>query len=517
MPVRVKIEDTQESSSASLPPRATASLAEQATADLPPMDLDMDEVDRVVNDDEEDEIVREIDVYLSPELSRHLHLMQFPLQRQPSASESATSTARRDKPEAARIKPRHCMIELDYSTKPSGGDDEDDGKDNGLYYITTRTFSSQTIPLTTHMTLGKFVADGSAAPGLHLVPLTRITQMRPNFQHVNEATLNMSPSSDDDPESVPSSSLDGRRPLTFQKKETERAALARKSSYAFKKASEESEIWIPLEVHSEQSVESKRKLEKVACQAPNQNLLLGIPNNDNVISPLVDPANGIPSAPVSLSTQHASAALSAPTVSSSLAAYIQSLNYLPSTQSQSSGAVDVDMDSATPQDLASTVVTRMVQLMHLGWPIPYSVLRDRFDPALYSDDVLLQALSTCAVLVRGNFVLQSRLMPLPVAVAQARTFLLFLFQTVEVVHRPRLEHVYHGDTQVTSEVLLMLLEQVGTRTKEGWKLKVDDDLTMPDRYPDVVALHLEYWTKQVRRFGPLFDRYRQMPQVNGYS
>jgi len=62
-----------------------------------------------------------------------------------------------------------------------------------------------------------------------------------------------------------------------------------------------------------------------------------------------------------------------------------------------------------------------------------------------------------------------------------------------------------------------LLEQVGTRTKEGWKLKVDDDLTMPDRYPDVVALHLEYWTKQVRRFGPLFDRYRQMPQVNGYS
>ena len=205
---------------------------------------------------------------------------------------------------------------------------------------------------------------------------------------------------------------------------------------------------------------------------------------------------------------------------------MQSLNYLPQQQPNNRQAGDksegvfgiIGDQHHQPQDMMSTIVGRMVELMHQGWPMPFSVLRDRFDSSVYSDEALLQALNTCAFLVRGNFILQSRLMPLPAAVGQARTFLLFLLQSLGVVHRARLEHVYFGDKQVTAEVIFMLLQQIGARGSEGgWKLKVDDDSSLPTKHPGVVQLHLDFWRKQVRRFEPLFECYRQMPHDNDNS
>lgn len=467
------------------------------------MDLDSSDDD---NDDimleDKDEIVREIDVFLSPELSKQLYLVQFPLQR-------LSQQIPRNKPQAARIKPRHCMVELDYPTRPGNDDDHQDY--SGQFFLPARTFSSQTIPVSTHMALGKLIVDDSeGAPGLHLVPLCRITQMRPSFHHVNEATLQMSSTTDDDPEQ------DGgnRRPLNFQKKESDRANLARKSSYAYKKASEDSEIWIPLEVHAESSDEWGRNMEKVTCTAPNHNLLLGRPGATAENALTIDATNdgdgplSIPSNP----NVTARGSSSSSTVISS-ATYVQSLNYLPQSMIDSlktqPGMLSLGDSSNPSSDVVSLVIGKMVQLMHQGGPMPYSVLRPQFDPASVSDDVLQQALNSCAFWVRGNFILQSRLLPLGPAIGQARTFVLFLFQSLGVVHRSRLLHVYAGDDHVTPEVILMLLEQVGKKTNEGWKLKVDDDKSFQEKYPRYVPLHLEFWRKQVRRFGPLLERYRQ--------
>ncbi len=495
MPARVKSEPNDELAVAPFPPPTSSALE-----GLPLMDLDSD--DEIM---EEDEVVREIDVFLSPELSKQIYLMQFPLQQQ-------SSQLQRSKPQAARIKPRHCMIELDYATR--SGNDAEHQDFSGQFFMSARTYSSQTIPVSTHMALGKLGTAGSGAPGLHLVPLVRITQMRPSFHHVNEATLQMSSTSEDDPDPMQDGGT--RQPLNFQKKESERAALARKSSYAYKKASEESEIWIPLEVHSETSVESEDKLEKVACTAPDQNLLLGRAGSSAQHALSIEPTiDGDEPLPVSSNQQVATLPSSA--VSSS--SYIQSLNYLPQSQIGSlksdSGCIELGDISQQPEEMLSIVVGKMVQLMHQGRPMPYSVLRPQFDPSSFSDSVLQQALSSCAFWVRGNFILQSRLLPMPAVVGQARTFILFLLQSLSVVHRARLDHVYDGDDQVTPEVILMLLEQVGKKTDEGWKLKVDDDETFESKYSSYVPLHLEFWRKQVRRFGPLLERYRQMPSESG--
>jgi len=484
------------------------------------------------NEDDDNIIVREIDVFLSPELFNKLHLIQFPLQREPFSSSRSTRMTHNNQsdqqPQVARIKPQHCMVELEYTTTTDGHQDY-----HGQFALSKRTFTSQTIPVSTHMALGKMVGsksslsgrggggsggDGMVAPGLHLVPLQRITQMRPSFHHVNEATMHLSSNSGDEMDTTAGSSsaqdnAASRRPLPFQKKESERAALARKSSYAYKKMSEDSEGWITLEVYGEDSIEAEEIMEQVHCTAPFNPLLLPATGTGQIDTSSMGHVASNPD--VTLQSQHSQQPQQQQEASggppSSLSPYVQSLNYLPQTDFGSSKTSAWTDESGATQDLVMTTVTKMVELMHQGWPMPYSVLRAQFDRQMYTDEILLQALSSCAFLVRGNFILQSRLLPLPTAVGQARTFLLLMLQSVGVVHRPRLEYTYQGDDQVTPEVLLMLLEQVATRTTSGWKPKIDDDLVFESNFPDAVSVHLAFWKKQVRRFSGMVERYRNIP------
>jgi DNA-directed RNA polymerase-3 subunit RPC5 len=379
-------------------------------------------------------------------------LMQFPLQQEAFAS-----------PDGARVRPQHCMVELDYRTPRDGSGAY------GAYQMSTRSYNSHTIPVSTHMAVGKMI-NKPGAKGLHLVPLQRISQMRPSFAHVDEATTSASATTTDDDlmQAEADASKLERKPLTFQKKESERAVLARKSTYAFKKMSEESELWHNLNVHDKHSAEAGAVTEKVIC-----------PNTEEIVMAEMD--KNKPGKTIA-------------------AQYVGTLNYLlPSHISQ---AKDEDVEQV------SGVVAKLVRLMQEGWPIPYLVLKSQFPPFV-SDGTLLQALGSCAFLVRGNFVLHSKLLPVKPSIAHARTFILFLFQTIEVVHRSRLEHVYAGDAQVNPETLIMLLEQVGRKTTGGWKLRVDDDPSFAEKHQETLLMHLNYWTSQLRRYQPLLDLYRQ--------
>eukprot|EP00980_Cylindrotheca_fusiformis_P008321 scaffold1739_cov109-Cylindrotheca_fusiformis.AAC.13 len=353
-------------------------------------------------------------------------------------------------------------MELDYSTPEGIGP-------HGLYQMSTRSYNSHTIPVSTHMALGKMV-NKPGAEGLHLVPLSRITQMRPSFSHVDESIADATATTTEDDlikAEAEASKLE-RKPLTFQKKESERAVLARKSTYAYKKMSEESELWQDLEVHDKDSSDAIAVMEKVICPAGHEALM--------------------------------SETVKQGYKKSTSAQYVSTLNYLLTKNHD-------QMQNENTEE-ASGVVAKLVRLMQEGWPIPYSVLKDQFRGSV-TDEMLLQALGSCAFLVRGNFLLHSKLLPLNPSIAHARTFILFLFQTIEYVHRSRLELVYNGDDQVNPEALLMVLKQVGRKTSKGWKLKVEDDPTFAEKYPDTLLAHLTFWSSQLRRFQPLLDLYRQ--------
>ena len=477
------------------------------------MDQSMDKSDSdkklFVDEDIEDEIVREIPVFLSPELSDKIQLIQFPLQQQQHSME----------PEAVRVKPRHCMMEIDIPT-PSNIQFQ------GLYHMPSRTFSSQTIPVSTHMALGKMIEVGGSdgepkTMGLHLVPLSRMTQMRPSFSHIDEAALASSSTTEDELRKQQQQDAAGpganeRKAITFRKKESERQELARKSSYGYKKASEDAEGWHSLEVYDDSSLQANLLMEKVACPVEHQGRnLLDVESLEKEQRSSTN--NKIPGTSLN-------------------ALYLNTLNYLPprddladdtdvTTFGKSDGGAEDD-----DRGQLELVVRKLVKLMRLGRPIPFSLLRAEFPrPSAsesrstgISDTTLTVALGSCAVLVRGNWCLNSKLLSYPPAMTQARTFLLCLFQSMRTVHRERLVQVFASeedlrktspdddeeDDKVTPEVIEFLLEQLGEKTKEGWVLKVDDDTKFAEQHPQTTLVHLQYWAKQIDLFRPMIERYR---------
>jgi len=587
-------------------------------------------------DDDDAGVLREIDVYLSPELAEKLYLLQYPSvpPHDPTTTSASAPPHRRHASVAAgtvaRMKPRHGILELEQPLPPKpppstttaaeeeeGGDDsvvddesesDDDSEEDGDGGIVggnrrgrqqkqrrrsrrqqqRRTFYSQTIPIQTHLCLGKLLrvdGDGGGGGGggggssgttasdekmsLHLVPLGHVSQMRPSFRHVDHAAdrqfdgssysyphgcdsggsaADLARSSSfeleqrmlaaADPSGAAAEVVVERKPVVFQRKESERAALARKSSYAYKKASEDSEPWRPLSVivaasgtaagtasasddedddsDAEMATARREELDRVLCSEPDQYVL----------------HDERPAAPSSSSEAAAAAA------------YVHSLNYLPHHRTKllgNSAVIEAQQkqrqspDGKPKADL-TWIVSRLTRLMLTGYPIPYSVLRSSLlighdtnvrdiasadcggwagtTASALDDETLLKALSACAVMVRGNFCLRSKFLPIPKSLQRARTFVLLLLQQLDAttgdaaVQRRKLDPVFDG--RVSSERLLALLGQVAKRGPDGgWVLKVEDDVGFQERFPAHASKYNDYWKKQqTTRFKKELQIYR---------
>lgn len=452
--VRIKVEE-ENAAVVAADEVPSSSMTQVANLDFPMSDgdLDIDESMADADDDRNgDEVVREIDVYLSPSLYQKLYLLQYPLQQEPVR-----------RPVVARMKPRHGMIELDH---PLPNHTEREGQ---YTHMNERTFQSQTIPVQTHLCLGKMErvsnADTGAQSALHLVPLGHISQMRPSFRHIDTANgTHNQVGDDDDMDMADEQKQKDKKPVLFQRKESERAALARKSSYAFKKASEEAEEWLELEVCRPDTDAHRDILDQIKCPAKHQHVIL--PSKENTVS------------------------------------YVNSLNYISLTE---------DPHHSFHGSDARSVAARLTTIMSSGYPIPYSLLRKRFRQEI-SDVTLLQALSVCAVLVRGNLCLNSKFLTgLPRPVQRARTLVLLLLEMDGIIERKKLLHVYKDKEDVSSERLLFTLRQVAKQTVIGWELKIQDDPVFQESFPEHVRLHKQYWERQALRFKKEITIYRQGP------
>ena len=497
MPPKVRVKAEPE------PEEPTTSIYHHDTEDH--MQIDDDELE------EEDEIVREIDVYISHNLTQQLHLLQFPLQ--PIQQSNNNNYGNEAEPQAARIKPKHNILEVDHAIP-------NNIQRMGSKHLLHRTCSSHTVPVTTHLALGKMVLDTSSNSNnsssgsnmaLHLVPLTHITQMRPNFAHIDEEDDFNNPdhAKAEEEKAAALAKEKEKKPVMFQKKESERAVMARKNSYAYKKASEEGEEWHHLEVvQDEDSPEYEDWMKKLECPASARSQsMLEVPRG-----------GGEEAAPPP-----------------SLLSYIHSLNYLPATTTSTATATTdstapeeehvprLDMKQAIADNIPlnmPTIGAHLTRLLCRGGPIPFSVLRNTL-PKSVSDQQVLDSLAACAVMVRGNYVLQSRLMQYPRPVSKARAFVLLLLQSIGVVHRNRLEQVYglsndengeeidesRHEAHVNSESLLVILNQVARKTHDGWVLKVEDDTELLANFPENTAIHMQYWGRQMLRFRDYIERY----------
>lgn len=423
---------------------------------------DDDVVMQIDDDGTDDEVVREMDVYISPELSEQMYLLQFPLQ-------DSRSNAVPQLPAEARIKKKHNLLELEHTIPyPQIGAE-------GNYSFVTRKQISHTIPVHTHLALGKIAEDGS----MHLVPLSHLTQMRPDFTHVN---LAQDDTTMEEPEDTNNSRATEKKPLLFQKKESERAAMIRKSSYAYKKASEDEEEWQDLIICGSQTPEYTQ------CQ---QSVL----------------KKGVGSPQKSIAT------------TSSEKNFVKTLNYLPGRAYDDAGAASDERmeqggttsDEQEQQESSPLVpvVTKCTKLLSRGVPVPFSVIRLSFPNSTVDDADLIQALSSCAVLVRGNFYLQSRLLFDNPDLIKARTFILYLLQTDGQLQRKGIDAVFESNSSVvTSEWIGQILQVVALRRRYGWTARLTDNLTFLALFPEQTQLHEQYWERVGTKFKDQLDIYR---------
>lgn len=458
-----------------------------------PINDDEDEID------EDDEIVREIDVYISPELANTMYLMQFPLQPASHSCElPATSSSFQAKehkrtrpppppqPVSARIKHEHSMIELDYKVPSSSFSSQ--RQIPGPLNLSQRKFSSHNIPIRTHMAMGLF---DNTSSKIDLIPLHRIMQMRPTFAHVD--ALFQLDTEEEQQQTKEDENKKTLQPLMFKNSESDRAATQRKSSYAYKRASEEAEEWTDLDVHGFGSLARKETMKRAYCPHSMRD--------------------------VDLKFMRASKA-------GVNEGYVKSLNYLPSTIIESS-AEDFTIDQGheiadgnTEPDWKRDLTSMVANLFQErgGMPLPYPIFRSRFQASV-PDNELIDAISASAVLVRGNFVLKSSLMALSnIYIENARDVILVLMTKHGFIQRARLFKAFQeaGDdmsVMVTMDVINSLLELMGRKTDSGIEMKTDDDTTFAAQFCDVAISHGHYWDQKEAKLQCYIDLYEEEKDI----
>ena len=219
-------------------PDAVASSILRPVVKDEPVDANYDEDE----EDDDDPIVRTIDVFISPALSNTLHLLQFPIQ---PAHRNDASKDKRDvkggyynpSPIEAKYRPRHNMLELEYPLPHIPGHNRQ--LPDKMMCLSSRTNASNSIGLNTHMALARMNESGTR---LDVVPLRRhVLQMRPTFDHLHDNDDDGGGGDDNDDfnnnagindDTAASSTTTKAKPIMYARKETERSAVARRSTYA---------------------------------------------------------------------------------------------------------------------------------------------------------------------------------------------------------------------------------------------------------------------------------------------
>uniref|UniRef100_A0A7S2WQ83 DNA-directed RNA polymerase III subunit RPC5 n=1 Tax=Rhizochromulina marina TaxID=1034831 RepID=A0A7S2WQ83_9STRA len=236
--------------------------------------MDRSEVDEV------DEVVREIPVYLSTELSDSLHVVQYPLFSIHRAGPDA-APMEPPLPSNARIRARHSKLELGVNIGdqhvPGGVDHYDEPDEEELFsrqQIKEHRYVSSRVPHQTHYAIGA-MRDGA----LHLTPVHRILQMRPSLAHIDQAD------EADQDQFVDEDGMDQARSASaagakkkdvkptqqaYRKRETQRAMNARLNSWTHLHTQELLDPFVDLAIHPADSGKADDEFEKMFCDASEE-------------------------------------------------------------------------------------------------------------------------------------------------------------------------------------------------------------------------------------------------------
>lgn len=208
-----------------------------------------DPMDTECDDEEEDRVVHEIDVFFSPaplDEDTLLYVMQHPLR--PSWRPYELN----ERCEEVRVKPKQSKIEVDLSPVVTEGSYNPDVLDN--LNFKKQTLSSSKAPFVTDYAVGIMVGNQ-----LHLNPVHAVVQLRHSKAYISSGLQKKKQSGRSREGNTSEENLEGSSKLPVRQKE-------KKVLEDLNEDIDDSEPWIPLEYHATDSVLSGRYKQKMVAE-----------------------------------------------------------------------------------------------------------------------------------------------------------------------------------------------------------------------------------------------------------
>lgn len=232
----------------------------------------------MAEDEEDDPVVAEVDVYLAQTLANKLYLFQYPVRPGDIPYDNIPHIGARIKPEQQKVElelsintnsanyyaPRGEQIahDVDGSTPSSASEQKDTffTSDKMDKQVLTSSRASEDV---SRYSVG-ILREGE----LHLTPIHGILQLRPSFEYLNKGEANMRQASNLAEEGDSQDEEEEAKPLTvkFARPETERAKAQRLSSFKYLEKKKAEELWKTVEFFNPQDDIAAAEHSLLYCQ-----------------------------------------------------------------------------------------------------------------------------------------------------------------------------------------------------------------------------------------------------------
>jgi len=417
--------------------------------------------------EEDDEIVQEIDIFLSNPKNPH-YLLQYPIRTIPFNENNF--------PVEARIKPNAQQLELDLTlnTRASTYDRQKaDELARGLVEessigpgrrlikkadtLDKQTLSSSLLPKNGNYMFGLIKNDG-----LHISPITSLLQLRPNFKYLDniDKIEKLKSSKENEEEQEPVSRL-----VQMQVKKTEATTL--QDEILIQQRMAEEEPWTELQIFMPETEESK--------------------NNNEISTEVKEEITFKESTEDYLDQIHP---------------YVSTTENIEKTYSYSQG---LPLNDIHTLPLGPQIRSLILNAFILSFDdIKKHIKSDA------SEEAILKEVEKYAVLIKGNWILKSEISYKNYPY-HARQYLLSLFKTQQYVNRKEFLDFTHIYPQMSYEMFSEIAICDRGKGSKGWQLKLPHNKAFEKKHPDIVKRQNEEFNKELALSMKILNKTNSLP------
>ncbi|GMH95425.1 hypothetical protein TrVE_jg2503 [Triparma verrucosa] len=328
-------------------------------------------------------------------------------------------------------------------------DDNSDGNNPPLSTIMDSiTFKSSYVPPVCNVAVGKIRPSKSTKERdeIHLTPIHSHYMMRPGFKHIDD--LDVKDGKDNDFKEMEEEEGNGLEKVQYKKKESDRTVNARKTSFGHRKKQIEEEDYINLKI--------------VTNPHPSSKLLS--------------------TSTASVNFDHTSP-------------YIKTLNYLEELNLKKLHENGESYDAISPSTISTleSALQKIISSFVEGeGPINFSVMLSVID--YVDEDVIMFAMRTVGVLVKGNWVINSDLTPYLPDEKLVRDCMIGVFRERGELDKGSLE-VAVDKVGVRKDVIERMLKEIAVKKGKVWRCKLEDDVEFGNMYPVVEEEEEKEWNE----------------------